>query len=55
MHFYKELIQGKSVCDVKSVIDPLPPRPGHEQKMPGSLQVEVEAHKMAGFERRRAK
>ena len=55
MHFYKELIQGKSVCDVKSVIDPLPFWLGNEQKMLGFSQVEVEAYKMAGFDRRGAK
>ena len=39
MHVYKELMQCKSVCDVKSVIDPLPFQLGCEQKMLGFLQV----------------
>ena len=39
MHVYKELIQCKSVCDVKSVIDPLPFWLGREQKMLGFSQV----------------
>ena len=39
MHVYKELMQYKSVCDVKSVIDQLPFWLGCEQKMLGFSQV----------------
>ena len=39
MHVYKELILRKLVCDVKSVIDPLPFWLGREQKMFGFSQV----------------
>ena len=39
MHFYKELMQCKSVCDVNSGIDPLPFWLGREQKMLGFLQL----------------
>ena len=39
MHFCKELIQCKSVCDVKSGIDPLPFWLGREQKMLGFSQL----------------
>ena len=35
MHVYKELMQRKSVCDVKSVTDPLPFRFSCEQKILG--------------------
>ena len=35
MHFYKELMQCKSVCDIKTGIDPLP----SEQNMLGFLQL----------------
>ena len=37
MHVYKDLMQCKSVCDIKSVIDPL--WLGHEQKILGFWQV----------------
>ena len=39
MHVYKELMQRKSVCDVKSVTDPLPFRFSCEQKILGFSQV----------------
>ena len=40
MHVCKELMHGKSVCDVKLVVDPLPFGLGREQKMLGFfLQV----------------
>ena len=39
VHVYKELMQCKSVCDVKSGIDPLPFWLGREQKMLGFSQV----------------
>ena len=39
MHVYKELMQCKSVCDVKSVTDPLPFWLGREQEILGFLQV----------------
>ena len=39
VHVYKEFMQCKSVCDIKSVIDPLPFWLGHEQKMLGFTQV----------------
>ena len=39
MHFYKELMQCKSVCDVKAGTDPLPFRLGREQKVLGFSQL----------------
>ena len=39
MHFCKELMQCKSVCDVKSGIDPLPIGLSCEQNMLGFLQL----------------
>ena len=39
MHVYKELMQCKSVCDIKSGIDPLPFWLGREQKLLGFLKV----------------
>ena len=39
MHVYKELMQCKSVCDVKSVMDPLPFWLSREQTMLGFSQV----------------
>ena len=39
MHVYKELMRCKSVCDVKSGLDPLPFWLCREQKMLGFLQV----------------
>ena len=39
LHVYKELMHWKSVCDVKSGIDPLPFWLGIEQKLLGFLQV----------------
>ena len=39
MHFYKELMQCKSVCDVKAGIDSLPFCLGREQKMLGFSQL----------------
>ena len=44
MHVYKELMQCKSVCDVKSVIDPLPFWLGREQKVLGFF-VSFQAYK----------
>ena len=39
MQSQKEVMQCKSVCDVKSGIDPLPFRLGREQKMLGFWKV----------------
>ena len=39
MRVYKELMQCKSVCDVKSVIDPLPSDSVVNKKMLGFSQV----------------
>ena len=39
MDVYKELMQCESVCEVKSVVDPIPFGLSYEQKMLGFSQV----------------